>query len=166
MQSPVSGRWIAPDAEQLIGAYVKRGDQIGLIASVEDLLIRAVADQRLGPRIEPEIGTGARVAIRVRGRPDLSLHGTIREVLPSGFLELPSAALGYGAGGLTQVASDDEEGTKTTEPFFEIRGGVNGGVDTLRNHTVRSINCAFARTSQIVGLNGWIGSRSSAGWPR
>ncbi len=39
------------------------------------------------------------------------------------------------------------------EPFFEIRGGVNGGLDTLRNHTVRSINCAFARTSQIVGLN-------------
>ena len=39
------------------------------------------------------------------------------------------------------------------EPFFEIRGGVNGGIDTLRSHTVRSINCAFARTSQIVGLN-------------
>jgi penicillin-binding protein 1A len=39
------------------------------------------------------------------------------------------------------------------EPFFEIRGGRSGGVDTLRNHTVRSINCAFARTSQIVGLN-------------
>jgi penicillin-binding protein 1A len=39
------------------------------------------------------------------------------------------------------------------EPFFEIRGGVNGGVDTVRRHTVRSINCAFARTSQIVGLN-------------
>lgn len=39
------------------------------------------------------------------------------------------------------------------EPFFEITGGVNGGVDTLRNHSVRSINCAFARTSQIVGLN-------------
>ena len=39
------------------------------------------------------------------------------------------------------------------EPYFEIRGGVNGGVDTLRRHTVRSINCAFARLSQIVGLN-------------
>ncbi|MDJ0767888.1 MAG: transglycosylase domain-containing protein [Ilumatobacter sp.] len=38
-------------------------------------------------------------------------------------------------------------------PTFEIRGGVSGGVDTLRRHTVRSINCAFARTSQIVGLN-------------
>jgi len=39
------------------------------------------------------------------------------------------------------------------EPFFDIRGGRSGGIDTLRNHTVRSINCAFARTSQIVGLN-------------
>lgn len=44
------------------------------------------------------------------------------------------------------------------EPFFEIRGGVNGGIDTLRNHTVRSINCAFARTSQIVGLNRMVGT--------
>jgi penicillin-binding protein 1A len=39
------------------------------------------------------------------------------------------------------------------EPFFEIRGGVNGGIDTLRRHAVRSINCAFARISQIVGLH-------------
>ncbi len=39
------------------------------------------------------------------------------------------------------------------EPFFEIRGGVSGGVDTLRRHTVRSINCAFSRLAQIVGLN-------------
>ncbi|MEY2960049.1 MAG: hypothetical protein RLZZ01_2617, partial [Actinomycetota bacterium] len=39
------------------------------------------------------------------------------------------------------------------EPFFEIRGGVNGGLDTLRRHMVRSINCAFARLSQIVGLD-------------
>jgi membrane peptidoglycan carboxypeptidase len=39
------------------------------------------------------------------------------------------------------------------EPFFEIRGGVNGGLDTVRRQTVRSINCAFARMSQIVGLN-------------
>ncbi len=39
------------------------------------------------------------------------------------------------------------------EPIFEITGGVDGGVATLREHTYRSINCAFARLSQIVGLN-------------
>ena len=38
------------------------------------------------------------------------------------------------------------------EPIFEITGGVAGGVFTLREQTYRSINCAFARLSQIVGL--------------
>jgi membrane peptidoglycan carboxypeptidase len=40
-----------------------------------------------------------------------------------------------------------------SEPFFTTTGGVNGGLGTLRQHTVRSINCAFLRLSQIVGLN-------------
>jgi membrane peptidoglycan carboxypeptidase len=40
-----------------------------------------------------------------------------------------------------------------TEPIFSIDGGVAGGVFTLREHSSRSINCAFARLSQIVGLN-------------
>src|SRR5690606_20058738 len=40
------------------------------------------------------------------------------------------------------------------EPTFTIRGGVSGGSgDTLRRHTSRSINCAFLRLSQIVGLH-------------
>lgn len=38
------------------------------------------------------------------------------------------------------------------EPF-EITDAVNRGVVTLQEHTTRSINCAFARLSQIVGLN-------------
>ena len=39
------------------------------------------------------------------------------------------------------------------EPFFVIDGGAAGSIDTLRRHTALSINCAFARLSQIVGLN-------------
>lgn len=39
------------------------------------------------------------------------------------------------------------------EPIFAIDGGVAGGVFTLREQSYRSINCAFARLSQIVGLN-------------
>lgn len=38
-------------------------------------------------------------------------------------------------------------------PTFEITGGVSGGVDTLRRQTVRSINCAYSRLAQMVGLN-------------
>ena len=68
-----------------------------------------------------------------------------------------SAALQAGA-----LADDVIDGThpctlpnpgNPNEPTFTTSGGVNGGIDTLRRHTVRSINCAFLRTSQIVGLN-------------
>ena len=38
------------------------------------------------------------------------------------------------------------------EPF-EITDAVNRGVVTLQEHTTASINCAFGRLSQIVGLN-------------
>lgn len=36
---------------------------------------------------------------------------------------------------------------------FEIRGGASGSVTTLAQQTWSSINCAYARLSQIVGLN-------------
>ncbi|MEJ7799340.1 MAG: transglycosylase domain-containing protein [Ilumatobacter sp.] len=39
------------------------------------------------------------------------------------------------------------------EPFFEIKGGVDGSVGTIRTQTEDSVNCAYARLSQIVGLN-------------
>lgn len=39
-----------------------------------------------------------------------------------------------------------------TKPFT-ITDAVNRGVVTLQEHTTRSINCAFARLSQIVGLD-------------
>jgi penicillin-binding protein 1A len=39
------------------------------------------------------------------------------------------------------------------EPTFTIDDAVNGGVADVRSMTARSINCAYTRLSQIVGLN-------------
>ena len=38
-------------------------------------------------------------------------------------------------------------------PTFEISGGVDGAIDDLRWQTENSVNCAFSRLAQIVGLN-------------
>jgi penicillin-binding protein 1A len=40
-----------------------------------------------------------------------------------------------------------------SKPVFQINGGAAGFVGNLRDITARSINCGFARLSQIVGLN-------------
>lgn len=39
------------------------------------------------------------------------------------------------------------------DPIFQINGGASGFIGNLRDITARSINCGFARLSQIVGLN-------------
>ncbi len=110
VSAPTEGRWIAPDVDRLTGRYLRQGEAIGYVASVDRLLVRAVTDQRLGPRLEQEIGIGGIVEVRPLGRPGLELLGRIQEVLPAGQLELPSAALGYQAGGWTPVAADDSSG--------------------------------------------------------
>lgn len=40
-----------------------------------------------------------------------------------------------------------------SEPIFQINGGVLGFIGDLRQITAQSVNCGFARLSQIVGLN-------------
>jgi putative peptide zinc metalloprotease protein len=121
-----SGRWIAPGLEHARGAYLRRGERVGLIASVDDLIVRAVAGQdAVGPLYE-EIGVrgsaaARRVELCVKGRPDLRFTGRITHIAEAGKETLPSAALGYLAGGSVQTTGDDRTGTKATERFFEIR---------------------------------------------
>ena len=124
---PLSGTWITPDADRLVGAYLSRGDRVGLVADERKLVIRAAAGQQLAAMLIAEAnrrrlrGDIWRVQIRVKGRPDLYLTGVIVRILPAGQEQLPSAALGYAVGGTMQTALDDPAGTKAAEPFFEIR---------------------------------------------
>jgi putative peptide zinc metalloprotease protein len=122
ISAPFPGVWVSPESASMVGAYLKRGERVGLVADLDDLLLRISADQDLGPRIVPEIGVGekAEVELRVKGRPELLFTGIVEQVLPAGQSQLPSAALGYQAGGTMAVAADDQSGTKSAEPFFEV----------------------------------------------
>ena len=130
---PVTGTWIAPDIEHLRGAYLRRGDKIGMVASLDDVIIRAIAGQEV-----PVKEAATRVEIRVKGRPDQRLSGTITKTFEVGQEELPSAALGYAAGGAIAVVPDDQRGTRAAERFFEIhvRPDPNSGVPLLSGQRV------------------------------
>lgn len=118
VQAPLAGQWVSPLADRVQGAYVERGELLGVVASVDDLIVRVTADQNLGPRIEPEVGVGGKVEFRVRGRPDLFFGGRIRKILPAGQQRLPSAALGWDAGGAMATRMDQKG--RTVESFFEV----------------------------------------------
>ena len=123
LYSPLEGQdtWISPNIDRLQGAFLHRGDTVGLVASLDDLFIRATAKQEVAARLIAEAKDQCcTVEIRVKGRPDIELRGTITNVLPAGQERLPSAALGYAMGGSMATEPTDERGTRTTKEFFEI----------------------------------------------
>lgn len=118
LKAPIAGTWVAPDIDRIRGKYMRRGQKLGIVANLNDMIIRAIAGQKVAARLIKEVQPI--VSIRVKGRPDIELTGRIKTIIPAGHEQLPSAALGYAAGGATQTDQKDTSGRRTVEPFFEI----------------------------------------------
>ena len=115
----LSGTWVSPDIELTRGMYLRRGQAIGFVASLDDVIVRTTAGQDVAAVLIEKAYN--RVEMRVKGRPDLALTGKITKFLPAGHERLPSAALGYPAGGSMPTVSRDSRDTRTAEKFFEIQ---------------------------------------------
>jgi putative peptide zinc metalloprotease protein len=118
LNPPLSGTWVAPDIEYSRGTYLERGQSIGFVASLDDVIIRATAGQQVAAMLETAF---KRVEIRVKKQPRWSLTGEIEKIFPAGQELLPSKALGYAVGGSVPTISQDPQGIKAAEKFFEIR---------------------------------------------
>jgi putative peptide zinc metalloprotease protein len=123
VKAPLSGVFVAPDLPSKRAAYVKRSDNLGLVADLHHLIIRTVVTNDLAATLKTalEDPTKRHVELRVVGRPDILLTGDIFAFAPAGSKQLPSAALGYQVGGTLNTAATDQHGTKATENFFEVR---------------------------------------------
>jgi putative peptide zinc metalloprotease protein len=139
VRAPLAGQWVAPGLDRTQGAYLRRGDKVGVVASLDEVVIRAVAGQDVAALVVHE--ARPQVEIRLKGRPDLCLAGRIERILPAGREELPSPALGYAAGGSIQTDLEDRRGIQAAERFFEIRvapalGDLPEGVHLLAGQRV------------------------------
>ena len=121
IRSPIDGTWISSDIDLHRGTYLSRGGGVGLVASLDDVFIRAAAGQTVVAELQRahEQGTLS-LEIRVRGLPDEDFGGRVRRFFRAGKERLPSAALGYSAGGLIPTDPTDARGMRTADPFFEI----------------------------------------------
>jgi putative peptide zinc metalloprotease protein len=118
LKSPISGTWVGPDKDRIRGTYLRRGQHLGIVANLNNLRIRAIAGQKVAAQLIKEAQSVVR--IRVRGQPNIELTGLIDTIIPAGHERLPSAALGYAAGGATLVDPKEPSGRQASEPFFEI----------------------------------------------
>ncbi|KKL46897.1 hypothetical protein LCGC14_2340960, partial [marine sediment metagenome] len=137
LSAPMAGTWVSPSIDQSKGRYLRRGEKLGLVASLEDVIIRAIAEQDVSALLSRKPVIDA-VEIRVKGRPDTFLRGKRLSMSQVGQEHLPSPALGYAVGGPVVTASDDRRGLKAAERFFEIRVAPdpNSGVKLLSGQRV------------------------------
>lgn len=120
VRSPAPGIWIAPDIDTLNHSYVQQGKPIGIIAPMDDLIVRVVADQTLGPRLADELVSDTALQMRLRHLPDTQFAGKVDRIFPAGGKELPSPALAVTAGGPLRIDPNEREPLQAAEPFFEI----------------------------------------------
>lgn len=119
VHAPFAGVWLAPDINRKRGAYLHRGTEVGKIATLGNVIVRAVANQEAAAWLRAE--ADPRVEIRVDGRASETYAGTIKQFLPAGQETLPSPALGYAGGGTMAISLHDTKGTRAAERFFEIQ---------------------------------------------
>jgi putative peptide zinc metalloprotease protein len=155
-EPPLSGTWVAPDIEHIKGIYLSRGQSIGFVANLDDVMIRATAGQRVAAMlIEQAL---KQVEIRVKGQPKLLLTGEIEQIFPAGQEFLPSEALGYAVGGSVPTVSQDDQGTKAAEMFFEIR--IKPSADSsIRLLTGQRVVARIQMKSKPLAVQWWLSVR-------
>ena len=122
VKAPLKGTWVSPQIERRKGAYLRRGEKFGLVASLDDLMIRATASQAVATLIQE---AAEKVEIRLKDRPDIRLDGLTKQILPAGKEWLPSMALAISAGGSMPTVPDEQQGSKSAERFYEVHIGLD-----------------------------------------
>lgn len=134
VRAPVSGRWIANDLHEVLGSVLPRGHSLGMVRSEKGYVFTAVVHQRDAGRLSL-----TDTELKVRGQEGSELILKDLDAIPAGQDDLPSAALGVAGGGSMGVASDDGAGSRTTEPYFQVRGRIEHSDDVRLQHGQRGV---------------------------
>jgi putative peptide zinc metalloprotease protein len=119
VRSRQTGVWAAPEVKDLIGRWLPRGADLGLVLDPTSYRFTATVPQTdVGSLFERHIRSAT---VRLRGEAGHQLAVGELRVIPAGQRVLPSAALGWLAGGEVPIDTHDPEGRQAAEPFFEVK---------------------------------------------
>jgi putative peptide zinc metalloprotease protein len=128
-----AGIWVAPDIHELQGVWLPRGTALGKIISPEHFRFSAVVSQEEAAHLFSGSISGP-IAVRLIGQGNTDLLVTGYKVIPFQHERLPSAALGWHAGGEIPVSGKDAQGLQTIEPFFRIYADLEPSRQVVLNH--------------------------------
>jgi putative peptide zinc metalloprotease protein len=106
---------------------------LGKIISPDSFRFSAVVSQAEAANLFSGSISG-KMAIRLIGQGNTDLSATGYTVIPFQHERLPSAALGWYAGGDIPVSGKDDQGLQTVEPFFQIYADLEPSGEVVLNH--------------------------------
>ncbi|HTL29006.1 MAG TPA: biotin/lipoyl-binding protein, partial [Tepidisphaeraceae bacterium] len=130
VRAPIDGELIAPDfdKDQVLGKWYQKGDEICRVAKLDQLLVRAVLEQRDATlameKRDRALATKDQKApteVRLIGKLDKILLADNYEVINAAQEELPNPLLSSAGGGQQQVDPRDPKGKKPMQRQFEMR---------------------------------------------
>lgn len=117
------GTWVAPGFKDRLGSWIERGAPVGQLVDQSSFYFSAIVSQNDASRLFSREILGAE--IKLYGQSGETLEVTSQKVISGEQRNLPSAAVGWAGGGEVAVDMSDQSGTKTAEPFFEVRAGIS-----------------------------------------
>ena len=126
LRSPAAGRFVVPEAQNLQGRFVRRGELVAYVADLEAPTVRTIVSEDDMPAVRDRT---THVNVRLSERGGVVYAARIDRMVPAATNELPSLALGAQGGGAIAVDGREESGLKTTRPFFELDLGLPDGAD-------------------------------------
>lgn len=155
VRAPCDGRWLAPDAGLYVGGTLPRGLEMGVVQAEGEFYISAVVKQDDVSRLFTTHQVSD-TEVRVRGQEGIVLGVKNFNAIPAEREFLPSASLGLLGGGNAPVETGNStdgrplasrgvvdqggaQGTRTTEPVFEIRATLAPEAEARLVHGQRAV---------------------------
>lgn len=120
-----SGTWSSPGLEWREGSEVPRGALLGRLQGDGSLRFRAVVRGRDVDRLDRS--QRRKGEVRLRGAAGESIPVTLDDLRPAESRRLPSAALGWRAGGEVPTDAADTEGLTAVDPFYILEATLPPG---------------------------------------
>lgn len=113
--SRAAGIFLVPNAQDLDGRFVRRGEVIGYVVDPFNITVRVVVSQAEADLVR---GRTRAVLIRLPEKLDEIIPAKLKREVPAATDQLPSKILGQAGGGNVAIDPTDQEGMKAFQKIF------------------------------------------------